>query len=279
MKKWMNLLFVVFALLSMGVFAPPTVCAASANQGNPNVVDSAGLLTEEERVNLSSYMEEISNRQSCELVVVTIRPKERGGKSMMEYADDYFDYNGYGAGSSRSGVLLLISIDKEGHGDYWISTRGYGITALTDDGIQYIGSSFVPYLKDKEYADAFHDFAENCDTFITQAKNGEPYDGDNMPKGNFPWVKRTLISLAAGFVIALLIVLSMKAKLKTVSPAKSAANYVKQDSMHVTESRDMFLYANVTRTEIPKSEDSGGGGSSVHTSSSGSSHGGGGGSF
>ena len=30
-------------------------------------------------------------------------------KTPMEMADDYFDYNGYGIGAERSGVLLLVA--------------------------------------------------------------------------------------------------------------------------------------------------------------------------
>lgn len=277
MKKIRNLMVVVMALLCIGITGPQTVFAETGQQGNPNVVDRAELLTEEEENSLAATMKEISDRQSCELVVVTIPSEERGGKSMMAYADDYFDYNGYGIGNEHSGVLLLVSMKEDGHGDYWISTSGYGITALTDAGIDYIGESFVPYLKEKEYEKAFNDFALNCDTFIEQARTGKPYDTGNMPKGPLPWARNIAISLGVGLVVAFVIVSSMKAKLKTVQLAKSATNYVKDGSMHVTESKDIFLYRNVSRVAKPK--ESSGGGSSTHTSSSGRSHGGGGGSF
>ena len=29
----------------------------------------------------------------------------------MDYADDYYDYNGYGLGDNKSGLLLLIDMD------------------------------------------------------------------------------------------------------------------------------------------------------------------------
>ncbi len=52
---------------------------------------------------------------------------------------------------------------------------------------------------------------------------------------------------------------------------------MKDGSLKITESRDLFLYNSVSRTEKPKNNSSGG--SSTHTSSSGSTHGGGGGKF
>ena len=52
------------------------------------------------------------------------------------------------------------------------------------------------------------------------------------------------------------------------------------NSMNLTNSRELFLYRDVHRTERPKeSSSSDSGGSSTHTSSSGTTHGGGGGSF
>ena len=83
-----------------------------------------------------------------------------------------------------------------------------------------------------------------------------------------------LIGLAVAFVITAM----MKSQLKSVRFQSEAANYVKKDSMKVTQSKDLFLYRNVDRREKPK-ESSSSGGSSTHTSSSGTTHGGGGGKF
>ena len=80
-----------------------------------------------------------------------------------------------------------------------------------------------------------------------------------------------------GFVLSLIIVGRMKAKLKTVRFQSAANSYIKDGSLNINERRDLFLYNTVTRTAKPKADDSGGG--SSHTSSSGSTHGGGGGKF
>ncbi|GCA67539.1 hypothetical protein KGMB01110_19750 [Mediterraneibacter butyricigenes] len=70
----------------------------------------------------------------------------------------------------------------------------------------------------------------------------------------------------------------MKKKLKSVRLQPAAGSYVKKNSMQITQSRDLFLYKTLGRTEKPKSEDRSGG-SSTHSSSSGKTHGGGGGKF
>ena len=98
-----------------------------------------------------------------------------------------------------------------------------------------------------------------------------------MPKQPFDILMNLIIAAAVGFVVAKVVTGIMKGKLKTVRFQAGAGSYVKAGSMNVTESRDLFLFANVTRSPRPKESSSGG--SSTHTSSSGSSHGGGGGKF
>ena len=76
--------------------------------------------------------------------------------------------------------------------------------------------------------------------------------------------------LVIGLVLALIITGVMRGKLKSVRSQRAAANYVRQGSMNVTQSYELFLYKTVQRRERPKSSSSG---------SSGSRESGGGGSF
>ena len=237
------------------------------------VVDMADLLDNSEEADLLSMLDEISNRQELDVVVVTVNTLD--GKTPMDYADDFYDYNGYGFGENRDGVLLLVCMEDR---DWRISTSGYGITVFTDAGIEYISEKFLPDLSDGNYADAFTTYAELCDEFITQARTGDPYDTNNLPKEPFNVFTSLLISLAVGILVSLIVTGKMKGKLKTVRMQPAAEEYVRKGSMLVTESSDLFLYSHVDRRAKSKDNDSGGR-SSTHTSSSGSSHGGGGGKF
>ena len=117
------------------------------------------------------------------------------------------------------------------------------------------------------------------DRFQVFIAAGEPYDIDNEPQKPMSWIWIP-ISLVAGIVLSLIVVGTMKSKLKTVRFQAAANNYVKAGSMNLTESRDIFLYNTMTKTKKEKNDShSGGGGSSTHTTSSGSTAGGGGGKF
>ena len=242
------------------------MCALTVFATAPRLVDEAGLLTQDEAAQLQQQLDEISLRQGVDVVIVTVDSTQ--GASPMDFADDYFDYHDYGS----DGILLLVSMEDR---DWWISTTGYGITAITDAGLDYISQEFLYYLSDGEYALAFETFATLCDDFLTQAYAGQPYDSGNLPEEPFDPLWTLIVSLAIAFVIALIVTAIMKGQLKSVRFQAKADNYVQPGSMQLTNSRDLFLYTHVSKTERPQNT----GGSSTHTSSSGRSHGGGGGKF
>lgn len=143
---------------------------------NPLLVDEADLLKPDQEKALLAKLKDVSKRQKCDVVVVTVKSLE--GKSAQDFADDYFDYNGYGQGKNHDGVLFLISmVERKWH----ISTTGYGITAFTDAGLDYLSKQFLPDLKDGDYNAAFTTYAEQCDEFLTQARKGQPYDVKKSP--------------------------------------------------------------------------------------------------
>ena len=253
-------IWLLVLLLSISVVTPAFAEAL------PRVVDQADLLNPREEAALLSRLDAISTAHGMDVVVVTADTLE--GKSPMAYADDFYDYNGY----CEDGILLLISMEDS---DWWISTTGYGITAFTDAGIEYLGNRFVPSLSDGDFAEAFEIYAEHCDEFITQAKAGQPYDSHNLPKEPFEFLTNLAICGVIGLLVAAIATAIMKGQLKTVRPQAGASNYVKKGSMNITHRQDLFLYRNVTRTPRPKESS----GSSTHRSSSGRSHGGGGGKF
>ena len=140
-------------LLLSAMMLLPTFAADGSKAGR-RLVDDAGLLSESEKQSLSDELDEISDRQAFDVVIVTTNSLD--GKSATEYADDYYDDNGYGYNYDRDGILLLVSMEDH---DWAISTCGFGIEAFTDAGQNYISERFLPELSDGNYAKAFQIFA------------------------------------------------------------------------------------------------------------------------
>ncbi len=278
MKK--NLGTIFFALLLSALMAIP----AFAEGDLERFEDGAGLLTDSQGQELLEQLDEISERQQVDVVVITVNSLE--GASPMEYADDLYDAYGYGFGTERDGILFLISMEER---DWYMSTSGFGITAFTDAGLEYISEMILSDLSEGDYAWAFTTFAEMCDDYITQARTGEPYDVDHLPRDPLVLFVFFVSALAIGFVIALIVTGIMRLKLKSVHSQTEADSYAKKGSLKLTVKNDLYLYKKVDRREKPKednSSSSGGtgstrssGGSATHTSSSGRKHGGAGGKF
>lgn len=262
------------------------ITPAFAANRMPRLVDEAALLSEEEQKDLQSTLDEISERQKADIVVVTVNSMD--GKTAMEYADDFYDQNGYGYGDDHDGALLLVCMETR---DWHITTTGFGITAITDAGIESISENFLGDLSNANYEAAFTTFATQCDAFFTQAKTAEPYDTGFLPEDSYETGYDTrsvskdpfgagqlLLSFGAAFLIALIAVSVMKSRLKSVRGQYAADDYIKKGSMQLTKQTDLYLYKQVHRVVRPK-ETTSSGGSTTHSSSSGSSHGGGGGKF
>ena len=213
------------------------------------LADFADLLDDGQKEELEAKLDQVSEDYGCDVVVVTEETLD--GAVPQDYADDFFDYNDYGMGEDKSGILFLITMSERKR---CISTHGEAIQIFTDAGQEYMTDNFVSYLS-------------------------EPYDVENLPEETIPFYMIFLISLVVGFVIALIVTGVMRSRMKTVHMKPDAADYMKDGSLHINRSRDIFLYHQVTRTAKPKEESSGGGGSSTHTSSSGETHGGSSGSF
>lgn len=253
MKKYLSFVFTVI-LLALTAFS----CFA-ADGRPPLVVDNANLLTSSEEYSLESYLSGVSDRLGVNIVVVT--ENSIGSKTPTEYADDYFDYNGYG----NDGVLLLINMSER---DWYVSTKG-----SCEDKVKYetIGKMILSDVKKGNYYSAFVSYADTCEGMMEGTGSGALLFARNAPRF-------IIVALIAGVIISFLIMIKYTKQLKSVKAKAKADDYVVKDSLELKSAKDIFLYRTVSRVRR-QTESSGGGGGGIHTSSSGSSHGGGGGKF
>ncbi len=264
----------IFITICLLLLTLPSVYAADDYlQHPPRVVDNAGVLSDSEEIALTVKLDLISEKNQCDVCVYVTDEWLDG--TARTFSDDLYDYGGYGMGENHDGVLLVISTMSR---DWHITTTGYGITALTDAGLEYISEQFVPHLSNGDYETALNEYADLCDRFITRAKEEKPYDVGDMPKSIMSLRFLMIGAVVAGVLIALAIVTGMKRQLKSVVSAVNATEYVKDGNFILNNRKDIFLYNNLNRIPLPKSS-GGSGGSSTHRGSSGRSHGGRGGKF
>lgn len=257
------------------LLATPVLAEESSKVSKDYVVDNADLLTQTEENELSEKLQDISDELQFDVVVVTTN--STGSKTATEYADDYFDYNGYGRGSNNDGALFLVDM---GDRKWAISTSGYGIEAIVDSALDDMEEEIVPYLKSGDYDGAFNEFADLTYDIVNDAKNGKSYSNSttSTTKNHKNIGTNLIVAFSIGAGISLIIILVYRSKLKPVKFQKEAKEYIVPGSFNLRRSDDVFIYFNITKVPIPKNNDSDDSGS-FHSSSSGSSHGGSSGSF
>ena len=247
---------VVLGLLLFGMVA--SFCSYTpAFASYDHVVDQAELLTSKERAKLDDLLDSYIEKTGMDLVVVTT--DDAGGKTAEEYADDFYDENGYGIGKDNSGALLLIDMDNR---MIWISTTGEMIDRLTDSKIDSVIDAGYDDLVDGDY--------DECLTACVQ-KLGKYARGRYIAA--WEAVAALILGLAAAFMTGRTVKANYKVKKNhAIYPYREKSNFA------LTANSDAFVNTFVTTRVIASSSGSSGG-SSTHTSSSGSSHGGGGRSF
>jgi len=281
MKKWICILLCILALGAM----PLTSYAHNL----PLVVDYADILSDEEELLLQQKAQVLQEEYAMDALILTIHTLE--DQTAMDYAADYYDYEGYGTDHERSGTVFLLAMDER---EWYIDTSGDAIYALTDYALLQQEDMILPYLRSGDYYGAFDIWLDSLDGYFEAYLSGAPIDGIIPEEDRYDGHDDTVyyeeaptvnwgISVIAGLLAAGITVGIMYAMMNTRRRQNSAAEYMKTGSYNLSVRRDVFLYSQVskTRRESSSSSSSGGrsGGSSVHRSSSGRSHGGRGGKF
>lgn len=300
MKKLISVFICIIVVFSFSVTALAYDYTGSSRTALVN--DFAELIPSADEEILNSKLENLSERYECEVAILTVNSTE--GKDITAFADDYYDYNGFGFGENDDGILLVIDM---GGREFATTTHGTAIDIFTDYNLLQIENAFIDDLSSGNYTDAFNAFCKKCESiFIDYEDYKENYNGENVyypdnnyndenvyfpddeysadPESSFSEIfslKWLGTSLIIGLVIAFIYTMYLKSQLKTVRRKPSASDYVVPGSMQLTQQRDIYLYANLKKTPKPKNNSSSrsggssfGGGSSTHVSSSGRTHGG-----
>lgn len=196
---------------------------------------------------LQSKLDNISENYDCEIVLFTTDYLTQDAEDEADYyLTQHLEY--IGAEEDASSVCLLVCMNERKYGIY---SKGEAYTDIfKDSDWDDIEDTIKSNLSDGDVYGAFSSFADECENVL------ESYGKVQVKTG---WI---FISLGIGIVIAFIVVLIMKSQLKTVRFQSKANNYLKDGSLNVTESRDIFLYSTVVRTEKPKSNSSSGSSSS-----------------
>ena len=276
---------------SMAVWADQT----GAVSGQPRVFDQAGLFSETEIIQLEEKIAQC--RKSTKMDVVIVSAYADGERSAEEYADDYYDYGGFGVGKKASGVLLLYYMDGPGQpgGECYISTTGTMINMLTDERIESILDDVYGDLGNRDFAGAAEHFLEDVKAYVKEGVESGQYTYDRDTGEIVRYHSIRLYEVAIAMVIAGIsagsVCLDIKKRYAMKQSSREVSNslqaYRADCAFCFSVAGDKMINKYVRSIPIPRNTSGGSGGrghsgsssagrSTIHTSSSGRSHGGGG---
>lgn len=253
------------------------------------IVDEADILYPSEEQELEAMARALGDSFSLDVVILTVNSLM--GKDAQHFADDFYDGNGYGVGASGDGILFLLAMEER---QWYISTCGDTVYAITDYAVEQLGETAVWYFSDGSYFSGFYAYLEELAEYMEAYAAGAPMDGYADYSGDYYHGDReevvyyeessgpnVMLSFGIGLVAATVAILVMRSTMNTKKSQRAAYVYLKKGSFRLRTHQDLFLYSNVSKVRKQQNTSSGrsGGGSSVHRSSGGRRHGGGGGRF
>ena len=141
------------------------------DESAPRVVDRADIFSEEEERQMQEGISRI--RESLQRDVVVFTDVSTYGASHRDYADDFFDFNGYGYGDDFEGVCLMVCMDPDDRG-WWCSCHGPVTTGLyTETVANQIDDLLYEYMVAGDYGKGVMDWIENFRRLYT---TGSPYN-------------------------------------------------------------------------------------------------------
>ena len=254
MKKFLSLLALLF-LINFSVNAAQI----------QSVTDNAGVLKPTEVELLNQRIRNVENAHKIKIGVAFV--KNIGSSDMITASNNFLDQNF--ANGKNGGIILLVDMNKR---KYEMSTDRRMINIITDgDGIPFLKEKFQSELSAGNYYGAVNNFVEGVDELlIFYETNGIAY-GQRKP-GEFDPMAAGLAVILSIF-IGVMIRSSLIGKMSNIHHAMEAIDYLKKNTVKLTENRDTFLFMNVQRRPRSSGNRRGGG------SHGGGGHGGGGGSF
>lgn len=251
-----RLISIAVAVLLLALLAIPVSAAQTPEYC---VYDNAGLLSDIEYQTLEDYAREVSQQRQCAVYFVTVDDfRDYGEGDIFNVARQIFLANDFGMGEGKDGVMLILSMADR---DYSLIAHGFGETALTDDGREYICEHFLDDFADDDWYHGVFDYLTYTDDLLSQAREGKIYDRYNWITGGVLWVW----SLILGAVISLIVCTIQRAMMrKKVHEQTTALDYVQGD-IHITRKRDVYSHTTEVRRKIEK-KDSGSSGSHSHSS-------------
>ena len=231
------------------------VSAAAAEQTGAQlsyVTDSAGLLSENEKMMLEKMAESVSKKYGVGVYIVTVEDY-RDFHSEGVYKATYTIYHQYtmGEGPNRDGIMLLLSMDNRTWAMFCYGSRcEYTFNSYGQEKLEKV---FLDNFGENDWYGGFEDYVKECSVYLEKASAGNPVRASLF----IP----ILIVIGLSLLVAAVIVTVIWQKMDNVSKKATANAYVSV-GLQLTEQSDRFTHKTTSSRKIERSSSDGGSSSS-----------------
>lgn len=213
------------------------------------VIDTVPLLDDGEWNRLEDMAEMVSTRYDCGVYMVTVDDYEDyGSGDVFDVATQIYhnDDNGFGVGTGRNGIMLLLSMDDR---DWAMFVYGENAEyAFNSYGQEQLEEVFLDNFAGNDWYGGFSDYIEACGEYLAKAEAGKPV------RANPLWG----IGLSTGLscLVALAVCMVMKRKMKTARQKIEADAYISDGGLMLIASHDHYTHTTETSRKIERSSGS-----------------------
>lgn len=144
------------------------IAGLPSERQQPLLVDEGDILTDEEEATLLQELERISAEQQCDVAVII--PRSLGYKSAESFTEDFYDQYGYGQGTTKDGVMLMVCMEER---DYYFDSAGAAQDWFDLNTKLRIEDAFLDDLSAGRYLSAFLSFASSCENVLRSVDRRE----------------------------------------------------------------------------------------------------------
>jgi len=252
-----------FKIFILGLLILFVSQVASAARLEP-VTDQVGLLKPHEVELLNQRIHNVEQAHKIKIGVAFVKAVK---SDMITASNDFLDQNF--ANGLNGGIVLLVDMNNR---KYEMSTDRRMVNIITDpDGIPFLKDKFQDDLSEGNYYGAVNNFVDGVDELLTYYETKGVAYGQRAP-GEFDPIAAVVAGVTA-IILSFFIRSWLIGAMSNIHHAQTAIDYLKKNTVKLTEQRDTFLFMNVQRRPKSSGGRRGGGGHG------GGGHGGGGGSF
>lgn len=221
MKKLLLILLLLFSLT--------TITA----QTKTYVDDQAQVLNDETIKKVNNKLEKLNSKHQVEVFITTDLSND---DNIEQYTIEQLNQL-----SKTNSILFLIRPESR---DYSIATNKKGSIVFYESKQELVIKDVVTYLKADDYNQAVVVFVDKLLLILDQYKEETTLKKE---KEIFS-VKRLLISITLGFIVALFSASRYKGELKSVRSKSEAKNYFTEVNFLKNKNKDVFINKDVRKT-------------------------------